>query len=47
MWILVNTYTPALLQVTPRVAADHYLNDLSWNDLENCHLEPKVISEVK
>ena len=47
MWILVNTDTPGLLQVTPKLAADQYLNDLSWNKLENCHLEPKVISKVK
>ena len=47
IWILVNTDTPALLQVTLKLAADYYRNDLSWNELENCHLEPKAISNVK
>ena len=47
LWILVNTDTSALLQVILKLAADYYQNDLSWNELENCHLEPKVISNVK
>ena len=42
----MNTDTPALLQVTLKLAADYYWNELSWNELENCHLEPKVISKV-
>ena len=33
--------------MTLKLAADYYWNDLSWNELENCHLEPKVISKVK
>ena len=46
-WTLMNTDTPALLQVTLKLAADHYWNDLSWNEPENCHLEPRETTKVK
>ena len=42
VWISVNT-----VAMTLKLAADYYWNDLSWNELENCHLEPTVISNVK